>query len=285
MRLAAVIALAAVAVAVSSLGLIASVPSSTPYSPFNDGPRGYSTMAGITGAEPVISIEGSGGTLIIPLAHGLSDEEMRAVASFVASGGRVVIIDEGGYSNTLLSEYLNLSIAVVAAPVLDYVLNYDGNSSIPLINASVNGNIFTCYFLKPSSISLLNGSAEVIATTSRLSFRDNDRSGFFSLGDQFGPFPVAVVSGTVAGRVYVITDLDAFSNSLISLGNNSEFLKLVIGEGQASVYLGGLNTTPVDIIKTYLSRGRGVIDEVVELGSLTAIAAVIIYGRRAGVFG
>ena len=283
MRLYAVVAFAVAAVAVGALGFLVEVPSPTPYSPFNTGPSGYSALASYLGAEPLTSVGGFNGSLIVPFTHYLSDDELRALAGFVAGGGRLVIVDEGGYSNALLTDYLNLSLVVVPVPVYDYVLNYGGNASIALINASVGDVAISCYFGLTASASLSGSSVGVLANSSSLSFRDIDGNGFFSPGDQFGPFPVVAGGGVGGGSVYVVTDLDAFSNGLIDLGNNSALARYLVGGGPIGIYLGGLNTSLIDYVKLYARAAGGWVGDAAELGSLLVIAVVVIYGRRYGV--
>lgn len=283
MRLYAVTAFAVVAVAVGSLGFLVETSSPTPYSPFNTGPSGYSITASYLGADILTSLTGFNGSLIVPLTHYLSDGEARELARFVEGGGRLVLVDERGYSNTLLTDYLNLSLAVVPAPVYDYVLNYGGNASLPLINASLGGAPAECFFGRPASISVGGSLADALANSSELSYRDIVGSGFFSPGDQFGPFPVVAGARDGVGSVYVVADLDAFSNDLIGLGNNSALIRYLVGGGRVGIYLGGLNTSFIDYVKLYARWAGGWVGGAAELGSQLVIAVVVFYGRRYGV--
>lgn len=283
MRAAAVAAFAVVAVAVGALGFVVEIPSPTPYSPFNTGPSGYSGLASLLGAEPLITLDGFNGSLIVPLTHELSEGEMSGLIEFLNGGGRLVVLDKGGYSNPFLRDYLNLSLYVVPVPVYDYVLNYGGNASLPKIEVAVGNASLSCYLASPSSASLGDSFAAVLANSSILSFRDIDGNGYFDLGDQFGPFPVVIEAKVGAGVVYVVTDPDAFSNGIIGLGNNSALARYLVGEGSVGIYLGGLNTSLIDYVKLYARVTGGWVGGAAEAGSLLVIAVVLFYGRRAGI--
>ena len=282
-RLFHVVAFLAMAVAVGSLGFIAELPSTTPYSPFNTGPRGYSLMLSLMDAELLTSLDDFNGSVIVPLTHELSEEEMAVLSRYVYAGGTVIVLDERGYSNNLLSNYLNVSIVVVPSPIYDYVLNYGSNASQPLVMAFISDENLTCYFGGPASVSVRMTAAIAVANTSEFSYRDVDRNGFFNLGDRFGPFTVVIGVRVGRGKIFVVTDLDVFSNELIEIADNSGLLKHLTDQEPVGIYLDGLNTSIVDYMKFYSYLTGGWVRRLAEFASLMVIAAVMAYGKKVGI--
>ncbi len=280
MKVSIITLLTVVAVAVGSLGLIAEVPSPTPYSPFNTGGRGYSGLRDLLGASVLIEGAQGASTIILPLAHDLSPADASTLRDFVLGGGTLIILDEGGHSSKFLNDYLNLSIAVGDSPIYDYVANYRGNGSVVTVNVSVSGEEYLCYFGSPTFI-VIGGGAEVLGRTSPYAYADLDGNGYFSLGDSFGDWAVAISAKVGEGRVYVLGDLDIFSNAMIGVGDNAALAKTLVN-GHPAIYLGGINASLLDEMKAVVGSAGGMLNYVAEASSLAMIATVIVLGRRWG---
>jgi len=281
-RLWLIIVLTLLAVAAAGLGLLTEISSSTPYSPFNVGGNGYSSLASLLNASVLTGPGSVSDTILLPLAHELGPEEYDWLKDFVMKGGTLVILDESGYSNVFLSDYLNIPADIRDSKLYDYVTGLGENGSIVAANVSIGGRELVCYFFKPSLIDVF-GHVDVLGQTSPFVYADFDNNGFFSVGDRFDEWSVVVHATVANGSVFILSDLDVFSNSFISLGNNSALAK-ALARGTVGIYLGGLNASFLDYFKAYTVYSRSFSGTLAELLSLSLIAVVIGFGRRWAVF-
>lgn len=280
---------------IAIVGLLIELPSSAPYSIYNDGADGYSLMAEKYSVAPMTrlsSIADPGRSIVIaPLLQSLDAKSVNEIAQFVSKNGTVLLLDESNYSKPLLKA-MNISAEVLSKKVYDYILNYNGDPRIPLLNLTFNNESYRCFAYEPSAIELIVPGNEtfLIANTSQFSFIDNDGNGYFSPGDSFGPLTVALGMSFGEGRVFLIADLSFFSNGNLTLGDNEKLLSMILGNYEYRYfYMNGLSLPAFDKAKLYLSSfslGSSSYDvrEAVAFSSLVALALVFYYGWKAGLW-
>lgn len=281
------------------IGILIEMPSSTPYSIYNTGYNGYSLLIEKYSIQPILNIidadmaEPTNTIILVPLLHDLGNETLSAVKRIIEHGGTIVFLDKKGYMNDFMYSYLKAPIQIANATIYDDIMNYNGNRSLPLIKTVFNNENLTCYLYKPSPIEIGDESSDieiiVHGVSSPFSYRDNDGNGYFSSGDVFGSQPVIVEVKTGNGTIYIIPDLDVFTNKLIKLGDNEKLVSFLMENYSARyIYMGGANATFFDYVKTYLLCFRiGVeypVRIMVEFLVLMILSLVMYYGEKTGLW-
>lgn len=280
-------------------GVLIEMPSSSPYSVYNTGYNGYSLLAEKYSIQPVLNItstdiaEPNNTVILVPLLHDLDNETLSTLKWLIEHGGTIVFLDENGYVNDFMYLYLNAQVWIANATVYDDIMNYNGNRSLPLIETLFGNENLTCYLYRPSPIEIGEKSSgiEIIVhgESSPFSYRDNDGNGYFNSGDVFGSQPIIVEVKMSNGTIYVIPDLDVFTNKFIKLGDNEKLASfLVENYSMRYIYIGGINATFFDYVKTYLSgfkrSGEYPVRITVELLVLMILALVVYYGEKTGLW-
>lgn len=280
-------------------GVLIEMPSSSPYSIYNTGYNGYSFLAKKYSIKPLLNItstdiaEPNNTIILVPLLHDLDDETLSELKRFIEGGGAIVFLDEKGYMNEFMYSYLNVPISIANATVYDDIMNYNGNRSLVLIETVFGNENLACYLYRPSPIEIGKGSSDieiiVHGVSSPFSYRDNDGNGYFSLGDVFGEQPIIVEVKISNGNIYVVPDLDVFTNMLIRLGDNEKLASFLVGNYKARyIYLGGTDATFFEYVKTYLSgfneSDKCLVRITVELLVLMILALVVYHGEKTGLW-
>jgi hypothetical protein len=152
-------------------------------------------------------------------------EESNSVASFLKSGGKVVVMDDFGNANSLL-EGIGSPITINATPLCEYEY-YHVNHTFPIISylnpSDDMANVSSIILNHPASLDVSPGAYELAQTSGRgwLDINDNSR---IDGREKMGRFVVIAKANIDNGQLIVISDPDVFINSMIDLGDNQIFM-------------------------------------------------------------
>ncbi|MEM0203254.1 MAG: DUF4350 domain-containing protein [Archaeoglobaceae archaeon] len=197
--------------------LINFVPSSEDLDPRNPYWNGLKNFSAIPTKS--LEIESSKALLIISPEKEFSAEEVEKIRRFVENGGLLVVADEFGNSNSLLSQ-LNLNAKFNGSEICDKVFRYR-SEELPLAFSKD-------LVLVLNKATFIEGDVKGIAKTSEFSFVCESK--------ESGPFIVAGEVEYGKGKVVLISDSSIFTNSMLGFGNNSDFLKKIF-ERETFVYI------------------------------------------------
>ena len=168
----------------------------------------------------------------IGISREMSPQEMSALSSFLNRGGSVLIADDSGRANPLLTYLLsgrNSSIALSGHTVLS---SYnDGRPEMAMANATFfvrsAGNMSTNRVVFNGATSLLVGGDVQIVARSNSSFVDYNDNGVVDADEKENAIFMAVAN-VGRGRLVVISDPDLFTNEMLYRQNNSDLLKDIV---------------------------------------------------------
>jgi len=165
-----------------------------------------------------VKLEG-GEILVIPAPAEEVPPEF--VESLLSLGGSVIISDASENTDALLN---SLGITRGSGPIVDKE-SYHVREDAPLY-AFMGGN-FASKLSYPISCSP-GENCSALLRSSRMSWMDEDQSGYLDENDRAGPFAAAIAMAKDANRtnVIVVGDRSAFSNDLLGKSpySNKEFL-------------------------------------------------------------
>ncbi|MEM3980561.1 MAG: hypothetical protein QXF79_04810, partial [Ignisphaera sp.] len=137
---------------ISSISILINMPSTTPYSPYNEGREGYTQIAkfGVTKfAKDLRNLEQKN-LIIIPLNSRPDVSLIKLIENLLERGAIVIFLDEEGYSNDIM-EYFGIKIVVENTKILDEV-SKTRSREYPLVNLEIEGTLFKLAAYKPSHI-------------------------------------------------------------------------------------------------------------------------------------
>jgi hypothetical protein len=172
------------------------------------------------------SIDSNSTLLVVSPSKNYSLDESITVASFLNRGGRVVVADDFGQANSLLSA-IEAPIKVSRLPLCQYD-NYYVNQSFPVIT-DIAATPFTVnvtrLVLNHPSVLDVSGNATAIANTSSEAWLDTNSDYKLDNGERMGVYPVAAHYTYGSGELIVVSDPDIFINSMLDKGDNPVFMK------------------------------------------------------------
>jgi len=240
---------------ISFLAAAVNTPTTTPYSPFNAGSRGYSKLIDVLNAKLEDNIkdlsieEATRYTIIMPLQRRIIDQDtIDYVNKLLHRGSIVIIFDEQGYSNELIKE-VGLDIEVANQTILDEIWRAknrfypiarvyiaDSNETIPLI------------LHMPSYImSSENRSGYIIGYTSRYAYVDLDGDEIYSPGDHMGQYTLVYGEKIGRGLLIIVSDIDFAVNGLFD--DNVRFLNKIVYGRELVLYTDYLDLGLLDKLK------------------------------------
>lgn len=259
-----------------SISLIIYVPSNMMYSPYNPGLSGLSKFRELYAPQILFggdSLEGFD-TVVLLLANGAGN--FSRYIEFVRGGGRLIILDEGGFSNPLLSS-LGLRVRVLNMCILDEVFKF-GDRGYVRANLTI-GN-YSVGLSRPCVIDIVGGVGEVLAYSSVFSYVDVDGDGNYTVGEPIGDQPIIVRFGYGSGDIILVGDGDFICNLFLEKGINIGFLDEYVS-GRVALDLRYTSYSQIDVVKKRLddlgALGGGVVFGVILL-FLMAVG-VVIYGE------
>jgi hypothetical protein len=247
--------------------------------------NGYSELSKDTNALTLASISdlpstGDGTAVIIVPYEEFTSTELGEINSYVKSGGTLVLLDDYGYGNQVLSN-LGLDVRFSGQTMLDPLFDYK-NKWFPTItefaDTVANVNVTSIVF---NHATYLNSTANmtVIAYSSDFSFADANNNATWDSNDLSGPLPVAAYIKMGQGYVVVVSDPSFAINGMINQGNNAEFVNKIghIKSGVTQVYIdqSHLPSTVLDAAKADLAFVYRLVAS--PLGTLALIVVVMAY--------
>ena len=162
--------------------------------------------------------------LVVGPSKPFAEGDARAIESFLARGGLVVVADDFGTANQLL-EALGAPVRVSGSLLVDPLFNL-GAPQLPVV--FWGGRKLALNYATVVNASAC-GACRVLAESSAFSYLDLNLNGKHDPGEPAGPFPVAVELRVGAGRLVVISDSSLFINAMLGREANREFLQQLLG--------------------------------------------------------
>lgn len=215
--------------------------------------------------------------LIIPYNQ-FTEPELAQVKNYVSTGGTLVLLDDYGFGNQVLSA-LGTNMKFTGQPLLDPLFDYH-NKRLPKItdftSTPMSTNVSSIIFNHASTLDVAS-DATVIAYSSSFSFLDANSNEAWDANETTGPLPVAAYVKIGQGYVVAVADPSLLINSMINLDDNLQFVNNVAGIQSASpqVYVdqAHLPKAPLDDAKASLAFVYGAV--VSPLGTLGLIAVIL----------
>ncbi len=267
----------------SAVGIMLAVPSVDDFSLDNPYWNGMSSAAaglGISALPPGVEPDPAGDVLLIagpdmPFSQGRVSE----VASFLESGGVVVLMDDFGEGNSLL-EGLGAPVRINGSPLLD-PLFMEKSRHYPRVSApggsDADGGVEVTMDYA-SALEIVPGAGQhgvrVLLESSAFSYLDADGDGEHDAGEPQGPLPVAAEVPYGKGRLVVVSDSSILINSVCGIsGGNAEFVRAIAGAGKRAILIdyGNNEASPYGSLRSGLISVVGAVGEYPELRYLLAV--------------
>ena len=250
--------------------------------PFWNGLSVYSNEAKAVPLKSYNNLPSSarGTALIVIPYEPFTAVELAQLNNYVSSGGTLVLMDDYGFGNQVLSG-LGLNMRFTGQPLLDPLYNYK-NEWLPKItnfaNSTVTSNVTSIVLNHATCLNSTSG-ATVIASSSSFSFLDVKDSGTWDSSDPTGPFPYAAYEKMGEGYVVAVADPSIMINSMIEMGSNLQFIENVVrlagSSPQIFIDQGHLPQAPLDAAKTDLNAVYAVTSSPIVTLSLIVVIVVI----------
>ena len=209
------------------------------------------------------------------------DQELSRMKEFLDDGGTLLLMDDYGYGNSLLS-YLGVDVRFANVPLLDPLFCYK-NQWLPRITdftPEVREKGIDVLMLNNATALTNVTDSEAIAWSSGTSFLDTDENGDKDEGEPEGPLAVAAELQVGKGRLILVSDPSIIINTMVSRDDNNAFVTyLTRPEGEQNRLLidrSHLTQTPLDVSKTRLARARETMSSPPALLGFTAIIFVVV---------
>jgi len=187
-------------------------------------------------------------TIVFVIGPSLSFTKTEALSllKYVHRGGILVIADDYGSGTTLLY-YMNLNVKINKYLITDPLFKYK-SMYMPQVKIKYKGKEFEVYFNYGSTISI--GSKVVsLGNSSLFSYIDLNLNKAHDPEEPYGPFNVACLVNVGHGKVIVISDSSIFINSMITVGDNANFIKALISDKEAYVITNKWTLGPYTIMR------------------------------------
>ncbi len=167
----------------------------------------------------------------------ITRNQIETLREYVMNGGELVLMDETGIINALLSS-LGLGISVDGNLMLDALFYHRGWKLPRITNIEedkLTAEVESIVLDLPSVLRISDPRAKLIAYSSSFSFLDLNKDFKPSDDEPLGPFPVAAKVSYGKGVIMIFSDSSIFLNSIINLGDNLKLLQNMVKD--RSVYL------------------------------------------------
>jgi hypothetical protein len=198
------------------------------------------------------------GTLVAIAYLEYSQQDLMELQQFVQDGGTLLLMDDFGYGNTVLS-YLGLEARFSHQPLLDPLFCYK-NPALPIISDFTPKIPGVNRVLMNHASTLVGVPDEaVLARSSTSSFMDVNGNSSYDEGEPRGPFAVAARFMIGRGTIVLVSDPSVAINSMVGRFDNYAFISGLpggIGGGPIAVDRSHLPKVPLDVSKTRLTDAR-----------------------------
>jgi hypothetical protein len=194
--------------------------------------------------------------VIIPYTQ-YTEPELSQIRTYVTNGGTLVLLDDYGYGNQVLSS-IDADIAFSGKPLIDPLFDYN-TKLLPKITEfapdKITANISSIVFNHATTLKVTNAIA--VAYSSSFSFLDENNNQNCEANETTGPLPVIAHQQISQGYVIAIADPSLLINSMITLEDNMQLIDntISIQSANPTIYLdqSHLTTTTLDQSKATLN--------------------------------
>ena len=209
------------------------------------------------------------------------DEELLRMKRFVNDGGTLLLMDDYGYGNSILT-YLGVGVRFTNKPLLDSLFYYK-NQSIPRITdftPKVKESGIEVIMLNHATTLTNVVESDVIAWSSSASFLDVNENGVLDQGEPKGPFAVAAEFRLGKGTLALVSDPSIIINTMVGRDNNYDFIRYLTShkgeQKEIMVDHSHLTEAPLDVSRTRLIDTREVLSSPYALLGITAMIFVTV---------
>ena len=240
----------------------------------------YQTLTPLETLDDLPAVTEGATLILIPYIQ-LTPSELEDVSRFVAGGGTLVLADDYGYGNQVLS-HLGIEVRFSGQALLDPLFSYR-NEQLPRITN-----------LSPDSITdgvdslVLNHATclvdveadDVLAMSSSFSFLDLNDDQQWNADEPAGAMPVISSHILAGGRVILVSDPSIFINSMGALDDNYGIIENIAGISSSQLFLDQSHLPYSDLhhTKDLLADIRSVLTT--PAGTLALVALLLIIVLR-----
>jgi len=149
--------------------------------------------------------------------------EVRGVSSFISSGGTLILADDYGVGNSLLSG-MRLYSRFTGSLLTDPLFNFR-NSFLVVAPDVTMKNVSSLALNYATTLTVSDPGSQVLGYSSDFSYLYLTQPGGSIASAHHGPFPVLAEIPDVKGRVFLIADDSVFINSMMFRNGNAALLK------------------------------------------------------------
>ncbi len=224
-------------------------PPNDDFSPINPSWNGLTKFASSVNLTPVndlsdlrkLSNAENYTIMIIGPGEKFSSEDIEAVRDFLERGGLLLIADDFGTGNQLLSG-LGVDARFYGSPLVDPLFMYK-NRYLPKVFIGGRDGAYLCLNY---GTAIEGSSLKSLANSSSFSFLDLNMNGEHDPNEPTGPLTVMASVTSGRGKIIIIADPSIAINSMLDIGgcSNGRFLKEVIGGRNALLDVSHLKKSP-----------------------------------------
>ena len=215
--------------------------------------------------------DGVGQVLILVPRGPLSPLEQATVQRFVSSGGALMLMDDFGGGNEI-ARGLGVEARFSGKPYLDPLVNTKNQQFPKATFQPQTGQRVVVAMNQPTSLGGVSPE-DVLATSSRFSFLDENGNKRWDEGEPTGPFAVAAGFSLGQGQVVLVADPSVLTNSM--LGQNREFVDWLMKRRTVMLYSGSWSKSPQAEAKQALGNGRDVLASPLGLTAVLTLSVVL----------
>jgi hypothetical protein len=194
--------------------------------------------------------------VIIPYTQ-CTETELAQIRTYVTNGGTLVLLDDYGYGNQILTS-IGAGIEFSGKQLVDPLFDYH-TKLLPRITDfatnKITTNVSSIVFNHATALKVT--SATVAAYSSSFSFLDQNNNQKYEETEKTGPLPVIAHQQIGQGHVIAIADPSLLINSMINLEDNQQLINNTINFQTANpeVYIdqSHLTSTALDQSKAALN--------------------------------
>ena len=207
--------------------------------------------------------------------------ELAQMQQFVASGGKLILLDDFGYGNSFL-QYIGTPVRFDNTPLLDPLFNYKNENFPRILDFNSNVAASGIKIIAFDHGSALSGVApsQALAWSSSMSFLDTNQNGNLDPGEPQGPFVVAASLSLGAGTVDLVADSSLIMNAAPGTNDNNAFISYLMNTGGTPTKVlfdrAQVTKSTLDVSKIKLTTARGVLSNPYTVVGLAALVFVII---------
>ncbi len=231
--------------------------------------------------EPLDSLSGipsspSGTSLLVIPYLDFTSTELWQLNNFVSQGGRLIIADDYGHGNQILT-YLGLKVRFSGDVLLDPLINHP-NEYFPRIHQfqpdPLTANTNNLVLNHATSLAHITADT-ALALSSPFSFLDHNGNGTREADEPAGPLPVISRHDLNSGEVILVSDPSLFINGMYMIEDNYSFIQNIAATSSA-VYLdqSHLAYSELHHTKSWLQQGRRLL--ATPTGTVVLVIAVIL---------